>query len=670
MLLKSIEYFNFRPFIGEQRINLESDTTDPQKNVTVILGDNTYGKSTFVLSFIWCFYGVSKFARANDILNKKIESEMYPGDKEKAYVKVEFEDDGKLYTMKRTQRFIMQDNGELKPIEDSFAELTYLENNETKTVGKLQSDVNLAMKAILPFDLSSFFFFEGEKNNEITKKDLSTSVKTLIGLEAYDNMRKHLHGTQTQSEPTNASVMGQYLSKQSEESGIEAKKAFEEKSKAEEELLAIEERISEIREQIKFYEDETEKINQQLRDAGPSKELQKRRDQIANEISEAEDRETKKSKEFLKKFSEDALPLFLTPFFVRTSNRLVELDVNDKGIKGIEATAIRELLHRGECLCGTDLKEGSLAYKNVEKYIDYVPPRSIGVLVRDMQDKIDEYSGKNSSFVENMESIYAEIMEARVKIDTLEREDKSILVQISEIGEVDTTDAENNLSLYRKRLSELREELEQKNSAEGSLKSAIETATNNFNMYKERSNKAKRYQVYYAYAEAIYNWVQTNYEAKEISVRNRLNEHIQELFNAMYSGERDIAIDEKYNINLTYNGKVVDDTGGLRVIQYFSYVGALVKTAYEIMLEREKDEEGNQEMLGEQYPLVLDAAFSHADSTHTQNIARELANATNQLVFAVMEKDWKHAKEGLDGHVARIYELNKISETEVKIKEV
>lgn len=224
------------------------------------------------------------------------------------------------------------------------------------------------------------------------------------------------------------------------------------------------------------------------------------------------------------------------------------------------------------------------------------------------------------------------------------------------------------LTIYKGRLRSLREELQRKNSEKGSLGSAIETATNNFNMYKNKNKEVREYQVYYKYAEAIYNWVQDNYEQKEQQVRDKLNKHIKELFDNMYTGHRDISIDEKYNINLTFNGKDVDITGGLRVIKYFSYVGALVKTAYEVMKEREDGDNG--EMLGEQYPLVLDAAFSHADSTHTKNIARQLASATSQLIFAVMEKDWNYAKEGLDGHVARIYELQKISETEVKIVEV
>ena len=96
MLLKSVKYHNFRPFLGDQEIKLVPENHDEDKNVTIILGNNTFGKSTFVLSFIWCLYGESRFTRANDILNKKIENSMPNDSTETAFVEVEFEDDKKL----------------------------------------------------------------------------------------------------------------------------------------------------------------------------------------------------------------------------------------------------------------------------------------------------------------------------------------------------------------------------------------------------------------------------------------------------------------------------------------------------------------------------------------------------------------------------------------------
>jgi len=669
MLLKSVSYKDFRPFKGNQTIDLTPDKENEDATVTVIIGNNTFGKSTFVLSFIWCLYGESRFNRPNDILNKKVEKELNKDETAVASVEVVFEDGGKEYTMKRTQEFRKTEKG-LKA-SDSEATLVYVDiDGQTRKVGPMQHDVNMAIKSILPQDLSSFFFFEGEKDNEIKKKDLGKAVRTLLGLEAFDNMRSHLFGSQNQSTPYSTSVMGYFLEKQNSESDDKAQAEWKKKLDAELEWTNANKRISELDDQIKNYEELIDGINAKLREAGPAKELQKRRDEIAKEIETFEKQLDKKNKEFLLMFGKEGVSLFVTPLLTRAEDRLDKMDIADKGIKGIEAKAIRELLHRGICLCGMDLKEGSPAYKNVEKYIDYVPPKSIGTIVRDLKETIVVNRESNRDFVKAFEDAYSDIEVIKQRIRTLESEDKSKLAEITQIGEIDLGTAEEDIVRYKNKLSELREERDTQISIRTNKESEISTATNNYNMYKGKSDKAKQYQLYYKYAEEIYNWVNKNYSKKDAELRVRLAANVSNLFDNMYSGKRVVSIDEKYNINMTTDdGEVVDLTGGLRVIQYFAYVGGLVKLAYEIMLERQNNtEEEISASMGEQYPLVLDAAFSHADDIHTHNIARELSSASKQLVLALMKKDWLYAKSGLIGHVGRMYELVKIDETEVRVE--
>lgn len=667
MLLKSISYKDFRPFKGYQSIDLTPREGESGSSVTVIIGNNTFGKSTFVLSFIWCLYGESRFNRPKDILNKKVEKDMSVNDEETAYVEVVFNDGGKEYTMRRTQRFKKTEKG--LSASDTEASLVYIDKNgETQKVGPQQYDINLTIKSILPQDLSSFFFFEGEKDNEIKKKDLGVAVRTLLGLEAFEKMRSHLYGSQTQNTPYTGSVMGYYLEKQKSESGDKAQIEWEKKEKAEEVLRSTVDRIREIDDEIAKYEGLIEEINAKLREAGPARELQNRRDSIARDIEYLEKDIDKKNKAFLLLLGKESLPLFATPLLTRAEEKLDKMNIADKGIKGIEAKAIRELLHRGECLCGTDLCEGSLAYKNVQKYIDYVPPKSIGTLVRDVKETIATYREDNKEVIKHFEDAYREIQVLKQRLHNLESEDSSILNEITKIKEVDLGNAEEDLLRFKRRLTEFREERDNLVGVKSSKESEIETATNNFNMHKAKSEKVKQYQIYYKYAEEIYKWVNRNYSKKDEELRIRLASNVSRLFDNMYAGKRSVSIDEKYNIHTTVDGVEVDLTGGLRVIQYFAYVGGLVKLAYEIMCERQENDSEVSAVMGEQYPLVLDAAFSHADEIHTHNIARELSTASNQLIFAIMRKDWLYAKSGLSGKVGRMYELIKVDETEVRLE--
>lgn len=667
MLLKAVSYQDFRPFKGYQRVELTPGNGDNDAKVTVIVGNNTYGKSTFVLSFIWCLYGESRFSRPNDILNKKVAMSLSTNESATAWVEVVFEDGGREYTMKRTQTFKKTENG-LKASE-SEASLTYVDGGQVHRIGPLQNEINMAIKSILPQDLSAFFFFEGEKDNEIKKKDLGKAVRTLLGLEAFDEMRSHLYGSQSQTTPYANSVMGYYLGKQNNESDGKASAAWEKKKAAEGDLENANDRIKELDREIDKYEGFIEEINIKLREAGPVKELQKRRDDIANEINSLERDLEKKNKAFIITFGKEAVSLFVTPLLDKVEARLDQMNVSDKGIRGIEGKAIKELLHRGECLCGACLKEGTLPYKNVERYIDFVPPQSIGTIVRDMKEAIARYRDENTDFVVSYEDSYREIQEIKQKIRNLEAEDREKLAEIVKIGDIDLGSIEENLIRYKKKIGSLRDDRDVQVSIRTKKESEIETATNNFNEYKGKSERAKQYQVYYKYAEAIYNWVNKNYSAKDKELRSRLADNVSKIFDNMYAGQRRVTIDDKYNINLTtITGEELDLTGGLRVIQYFAYVGGLVKLAYDIMLERKNGDDEANVALGEQYPLVLDAAFSHADDVHTHNIARELSGAVNQLIFALMDKDWQYAKSGLIGHVGRMYELVKIDEMEVQIK--
>ena len=104
MLIKSLKYKNFRQFKGENAIEF---SIDPYKNVTIILGDNTYGKTTLLQMFNWCFYNKALFNDNPDfLLNLELASNMYNGDSPvEVMVEILLSHEGRDYIISRKQEY-------------------------------------------------------------------------------------------------------------------------------------------------------------------------------------------------------------------------------------------------------------------------------------------------------------------------------------------------------------------------------------------------------------------------------------------------------------------------------------------------------------------------------------------------------------------------------------
>lgn len=658
MLLKSIKFKDFRCFKGEHYIDL---STDGDKNVVVILGNNTFGKSTIVLSFIWCFYGISNFSpNEHEIYNRDIANEMHPQAETIPEVEVVFEHENRTYTIRRSQKFFKNIYGRMVPTEANL-EMTFVdcETGETKPCGLSNSELNNAMNAILPRDLASYFFFEGEKNNELNTKSLGSAVKNLLGLEDIIKMREHIYGAG--SNVSANSVIGQYEKQLNDSADVQAGQEWKNRCDAATKIEKIDKRIKEIDSEINTYEKKINDIQQILRRAEPTKQLQKDRDENKESKRMEELQLEAAYKRYIDDFNDKAVDFFSYALLKRAKNVLDRMELSDKGIKGIDGAAISELLKRGVCLCGTQLNEGSVAYKNVEKYLDILPPKHIGILVSEMIDSISKSDDNAKKYVQTVKENYQSVQYSITVLDRLERKALDIHNKLIELGDINVAQYEIDLQQYQKRRKNYEAELAQKHTERGCEKTKYESADNRYNELIQKSTRNRKIELYLEYAKKIYGWLAETYDKKEEDIRKQLEQEVAQLFNNIYTGNRSVKIDEKYNIVVTPPA----DTGSLKVIQYFAYVGGLVKVAKNVIVNSGE----NTQQYGEQFPLVLDAAFSHADENHIKNIGTELSKVTDQLIFAVMGKDWKWIKDSIDKRIAKTYQLRKISENEIAIEE-
>ena len=188
MKIKSIQLSNFRRYKDTQPPIQFS--TDQEKNVTVILGPNTAGKTTIVQAFIWCLYGNASF-RTKEVINADAEQELLPDHYCDVYVEVVLEHEGKEFTIRRTQRFILNSNYKLKA-NDSRLKIQYKEqsgNQQHIESGECEETI----KKILPEALSDYFFFDGERITDINNRgDVTAAVRGLMGLDVIGEARNRL----------------------------------------------------------------------------------------------------------------------------------------------------------------------------------------------------------------------------------------------------------------------------------------------------------------------------------------------------------------------------------------------------------------------------------------------------------------------------------------------
>lgn len=183
MLIQSIKLENFRQFRGKHELTF---STDPQKNVTVIMGENGAGKTTLEQAFLWCFYGDTSF-KNKELINREARDEMLPQDTCKVKVELDISQYRQNYRLRRIQIFTRgqkRDN-----VAESFDFYRQNENGEwVRSPNRTASDAEV--DEMLPQKLSKFFFFDGERIEGMSREllerknsgNFEQAVRGLVGL--------------------------------------------------------------------------------------------------------------------------------------------------------------------------------------------------------------------------------------------------------------------------------------------------------------------------------------------------------------------------------------------------------------------------------------------------------------------------------------------------------
>lgn len=649
MIIHKLEMYNFRQYIGQQEVAF---STDPEKNVTVLIGVNTSGKTTIIRAFEWCLYGKNGF-EDQVLLNSEVRDNMNVGDTQVVWVAVTFshaDSNGeKVYTLKRKYTYLCNERtiaeGKLfvglnkKPEED--LSLTYLQaDGQTKTAIRTEN-ISDSIDRVLPKDLSDYFFFGGERISGIANRtDLSKAVRGLMRLDVLENARDHIKEA-LKKFSDNIDTSGDSKAQAAQDSLETAKKQLKQYEEAEENAQA----------EMEHYQQQENEYNVQLSKSNVEqvKKAKAERDRIAKAIGNEKTRFENAIRSYVELFNKRPYAFFGMPAIKKSLEVLQDINEQVECVPGMNQDSIDYLIHRGTCICGTHLDPGSQPYQLVMKERRKLPPETIGAVVFNYKNKAEGYLSGSESFYPDLEQKYKEIRSIQRHIGELqdEAEEQSKLI-------IDDTDAKA-IEIKRKeahtKYMEAKADHDQAKEDIGRCKDKIQNCEDALAKYAKSSKKNQKLSRYISYATLIRDWLVETYQEKEDKVRIELQQRVNSNFAKMYHGERSISIDEKYRVK--YSDVTTEESDGLKAVKSFAFIASLVSMAKDRILD------DDEMQLGQVYPLVMDAPFSNVDEIHIDNICKILPKTANQVIMAVMQKDWEYAAINLDKFVGKSYMITK-----------
>lgn len=640
MLIKKLKLKNFRQYIGEQEIQFP---TDREKNVTVLIGVNTSGKTTLVRAFEWILYNTNEFDDKN-LLNKNIAENMQIGETQavEGTLVIEHENSsGEMMTYEITRKQIYTCTGSTVRASVSEAKISYVQpDGQTKT--PLETDFYNNIERILPRRLASYFFFGGERVGSISNKDdIESSVKGLMGLDVLSNAMSHLR-TVINKLKKNMDFSGD---QKAQDAQNKLNGAIARKTECEQELLNV-------CEQVEYYQSEKEKYAALLRANEETAAAQHRREKLDAIIKSLEERIERDKKDLVSSFSRNSFAFFSLPLLKQAVEMLNNSGDETESVPEMTAASIDYILKRGICICGTCISEGSAAEKNLLIEKAKQPPESIGSLVRRYREQAMDYISSSDDYYDSIASRFSTLRsdqrELGLRIDEKNSLDESLK------GAKDVATLEQQYQIAEQRVKEFERKRDALNETIGSCKRDISNYEKTLDSFGKANQKNARISLNIDYTQAVFDWVSEAYKSRESIVRKKLEEKVNAKFGLMYHGSRTVTIDERYRVK--YIDVTTEESDGLKAVKSFAFVSGLVDLAKEA-LSSDTSKEANT---GPQYyPLVMDAPFSNVDEIHIRNISKILSDSAEQVIIAVMQKDWEPASEIMAPLVGKSYRIEK-----------
>ncbi|MBD2147335.1 AAA family ATPase [Sphaerospermopsis sp. FACHB-1194] len=630
MKLTSIKLCNFRSFYGQTpEITI---ATGDIKNTTIIHGNNGAGKTSLLNAFTWVLYEkfTAAFAATEQLVNKRAIAEVENEQPVECWVEVGWEHEGNRYRAKRTCRV--------------YKNATNMEATKTKLIiqtvgddGKWYFPIEQAeeiINNILPASLHQYFFFDGERIEEIVRSDkkaeIAEATETFLGVKVIDLAIRHLKEAKKTLDNELAAI-----------GDAETKQLLKEQSKLEQEMERINKRQTEIKKELENQQTFKKDISSRLIELSAVRELQERRESLETQKRSSYE-ELKKTKEALKKIiSKQAYTVLLGQTNANFRGIISELKQKGELKSGISKEFVAELIQTGRCICGAELKEGGNGHFHVKSLLKKTGSSSVEETAIRMGAQVDDIDKQADIFWDNVNREQARISQIKTSLSQIEGE-------LDNIEEILRKDPNEDISGLQKRLDGIEGKIDELNREQGANQQEISHLKTEVDVLVKQIAKQKQNEGRQILAQrriiATQDAIERLTEVKnrqEKQFRLQLEKRVQEIFSEISVTPYIPKITEKYELTLVENttgieALVAASTGENQILS-LSFIASIIDKV------REWSEKRKIMMVPDSstFPIVMDSPFGSLDANSRRHIAQTIPKLANQLVVLVTKTQWR-----------------------------
>lgn len=668
MLIKSIELKNFRNF---KKALFEFPCND-NKNFTIVFGENTFGKTTLVKSFLWCLYHDDKLFDDKILLNKDVQNAMSIGKLESVSVTVKLEHKDYKYTIKTEQKYSKGDREYIYPHNIETSIFKVYDSGQSEYIEN-PYDIKAEIDGILSKELRGYFFFDGETNlieNIVKKANLTKAVSNITELALIEDFKKYYN-----PDPTKKKTVIAYLRKEKDTDDeltlndlrTEMEFASVKKDEIETEIESSEQEINKLTKQ----RDENEEKLNTFKEIG---ECQKKKLKLESDITRNKEKMDELFNNTIQDFNKNSSFLKILFCSSFTKNKMAqalekfitEFKHNENSYKysSISKETINHLIDSGRCICGAEIVIDSDTYKNLIQIRDSIAPINYSGYIDEFIANEELYRNSTKNILGNINDDVKNVIDKIQQISDDEEELESVKNKIK--NQPNISDIQNENDDLNALIHKTNGIIEARYIDLLKIKKDIQNLAKEIEDNAAKTQKNEFINLCIKYAESIYKSADELITKKQKEMQSKMEEAVNKYFQKIYTGNRTITIDENFKVDAKSNDEKLDTSTGLKTVINYSFVVGLMDLAKQNIIK--SSDFADDEKENDVYPLVIDAPFSNVDADHTKNICKVLANYCDQIIMFVSRKDYEYAKATINDKIGKIYKLKKIDETNTEVE--